>query len=197
MTVLAIGEGGCLKTCTVCGKIKTINEFNRRKDAKDGRRQMCAMCFRAYRKSYRSVVMNPKTVEALKDIPTRVCSKCGVEKPITRFRSEPRNLGGHRKACLDCTRLAWKQADATRRERDARKRAAASEGFQKALAASREASEKGKALRNEHKKTAAQIKVEGLDQPKPKPVLGPIEAAIRDYRRAWAAITSLRRVVAS
>lgn len=42
---------------------------------------------------------------------TKVCSKCGAQKPLTDFNRDSNQTSGHRSECRDCTKAMKKRRD--------------------------------------------------------------------------------------
>lgn len=58
----------------------------------------------------------------MKDLKSKVCSFCGLEKLIERFKAATTCKDGYRNKCRDCTNLQTKKLHSTRREEENLKR---------------------------------------------------------------------------
>ncbi|AXH46458.1 HNH endonuclease [Gordonia phage RobinSparkles] len=109
------GEIGA-KTCSKCGKTKSLTAFNRRKVSKDGYRGQCKACEHEY---YRNYNLNQRDISHLSGLKeekitkkTAKCSKCGETKPISQFPVENRGHKGYRNFCKQCQRKYWQEYSA-------------------------------------------------------------------------------------
>lgn len=94
------------KTCIKCGRAKPLSDFHRQASKSDGRRPDCKTCRAAYRTARRRMTEAEK--QAIRDEPVRrtrkVCTKCGVEKPLGEYPMRPRNADGRLARCRECQR---------------------------------------------------------------------------------------------
>lgn len=180
-----------LRTCTCCGKDKMIDCFYPRKRSKDGWNRQCKMCVREKHDIASLKNMESEKVQDLKDATVYRCVRCDQVKSIDNFHRDFRIARGFRATCASCYRTQDKHRCKAYKDRVAKKQVAVSLDLEKAIEASREASEKEKVFRDECDVRASKIRENGLAQPDPKPTIGPIESAIRDYRRAWRSIKTL------
>lgn len=82
-----------MKICSKCRISKPLNEFNKRKESIDGRRNQCKECERDRRRSTDKINVSEK-----------ICRKCGLMKPSCEFRKNINtkdNLHSMCKTCLD------------------------------------------------------------------------------------------------
>ena len=74
------------RTCITCGKTKPITEFviNERSGNYQNK---CKECYKAYHRAYyeKRLAENANKVVEVDPNATKVCNKCGVEKPLTEF----------------------------------------------------------------------------------------------------------------
>lgn len=52
-----------MKTCTKCGRYKTLILFSRNRNSSDGRRNICKICQRAYQKAYKKTLSGIKVTK--------------------------------------------------------------------------------------------------------------------------------------
>jgi len=83
------------KFCLQCQTEKPLNQFYTEKSSKDGYRNHCKKCF----------MLRSKKVIAIQ-LPlfafSKICSKCGIEKPLDQFYPQPNGLFGCRANCKQC-----------------------------------------------------------------------------------------------
>lgn len=58
---------------------------------------------------------------------TKVCSRCGQEKPLSEFYTSSLTKDGYRPQCIECSKQSSKEAQQRKRERDAQAKEAMSE----------------------------------------------------------------------
>lgn len=92
------------KRCTKCLIERPLTEFNKDKSRRDGYRDRCKTCIRAYQAEWL-----PLYVERIQsqrqqiDIPSvKRCTQCDQEKPLTDFHKTPNTLDGRRPICNAC-----------------------------------------------------------------------------------------------
>ncbi|GAA0918647.1 WhiB family transcriptional regulator [Nonomuraea longicatena] len=80
------------RRCTACNRLKTVEEFGRRKEGKYGRQSTCLECTRAKANAaYRRRIAKAKPVST----GFRLCPGCGREKADADF--------GRRRTCVTCS----------------------------------------------------------------------------------------------
>lgn len=94
------------KICTKCGIEKPLAEFYKRSDRKTGHRSHCRACTKNSYKQYgRALAISC----GVGDTETRVCTKCGIEKPLSEFHRDAYKRGGRRSQCKECRRELVRQ----------------------------------------------------------------------------------------
>lgn len=112
------------KMCSKCHKEKPISQFSKNKNEKDGLKRYCKECVASDTKSYRKrnldkinlkkrqsyhqekLEANKRTEQQLK-AGSKVCSVCGVEKPMSEFYQ--RGNGGFYARCKECEHEAQRK----------------------------------------------------------------------------------------
>lgn len=98
------------KTCSKCGVEKDASKFPKSGCTKDGLGAWCKPCLNqdsAKRRQYHKT--NPPPIPE-----TKVCPKCGLEKPSSEFSrssSRPDGLDSYCKPCMAGKLRVWKQAN--------------------------------------------------------------------------------------
>jgi hypothetical protein len=86
------------KICSRCNIEKSVNEFNKYKQAKDGYQAYCRECSKLYRlerkKTFRPIIPNMK-----------VCVKCGIEKAACDFNKNNDHRDGLYIFCKECEKI--------------------------------------------------------------------------------------------
>ena len=105
-------ESGLEKFCYRCNTRKPIKDFSKRFDSEDGRKNYCRSCQKQKPKGSPRVLPPSDVV----DLPngTRVCTTCGIAKPLTTFRKAPTCKWGRGAQCKECVK---KGTDAIRAAR--------------------------------------------------------------------------------
>lgn len=99
------------KTCPKCGRCFERDEFGGRKD---GRMQAyCRDCQRLVSKeklARQQEAQRQAKLSRLVDLETsgKVCTKCGIKKPLGDFKKDKRKFSGRRSACIVCE-AEWRQ----------------------------------------------------------------------------------------
>ena len=119
------------KTCTKCGETKPLEQFHKRPRNKLDREAHCKACHNELARQwrlrnpekvvasglrYRERFKKPKPPSAL-ETGVKVCSRCGIEKPIEAFDKNSRSRHGVQSACKTCRRLHAPYDPARERER--------------------------------------------------------------------------------
>ena len=93
-----------MKRCTKCGVEKPFSQFNKDKSRRDGHRDRCKDCIRAYQADWLpGYVEHIQTQRAALALPeTKACTMCGAEKPLDDFHKTPNTADGHRPICKVC-----------------------------------------------------------------------------------------------
>lgn len=81
------------KFCSTCGRVKSLSEFYKRSDSRDGYRSACKKCCN----------FNPK--RDISQIVEKACNRCKEVKLLEEFISEKRNPTGYGTYCLDCAQI--------------------------------------------------------------------------------------------
>lgn len=88
-----------LKTCLICGEIKTLDKFHKNKSRKDGRQSICIDCRRT------SVVDTGVTQGVDKR-----CTKCHIVKPLEDFHNDRGRKVAKCKPCCAIDQKKWYDA---------------------------------------------------------------------------------------
>ena len=92
------------KTCSKCGNVKFLDEFQRRAKSPDGRMSWCRECYRAYYHSrYRGTDLTEDKRRALIDTSRKRCRKCNTIKLIDEFAVSKKGLLGRKAVCRQCS----------------------------------------------------------------------------------------------
>jgi hypothetical protein len=86
-----------MKKCSKCDEVKELDEFQRRKDSKDGYRNQCKSCIGLMN-------INNKKVGVLEI----TCCSCSVTKQVSEFYKDKYHSTGFRKECKICGMLKAK-----------------------------------------------------------------------------------------
>ena len=97
------------KACSHCKAVKELTEYNVNKRAKDGRHAICRACHAAKLKARRAATKGQVAPAAQESLvpelpaePTKACSACKEEKPLTAFHTDRSRPDGHTTQCKDC-----------------------------------------------------------------------------------------------
>ena len=65
------------KKCTKCGVVKSLDEFNNRKDSKDGKQFICKICNKEYRKKKKNggIKIKKRLINIIKNIIKKIKKK--------------------------------------------------------------------------------------------------------------------------
>jgi len=88
------------KPCTGCGQRKPLSEFHWTN--RDGYRGRCKQCFKL---GVRLLDELYKAGVGKVEVAAKVCTKCGVKKPIDEFRRSTDRRDGYRGVCIDCNNV--------------------------------------------------------------------------------------------
>lgn len=93
-----------MKRCTKCGVDKPLDQFNKDKSRRDGHRDRCKDCIRAYQSGWLpDYVARVQAQRQQTDAPpTKCCTQCGIEKPLIDYHQTPNTVDGRRPICKDC-----------------------------------------------------------------------------------------------
>jgi hypothetical protein len=83
--------------CTICGKEKPFEAFNKFKPGKQGRRAACKVCMNAI--AQERAQQYPK-----RQVTHKICAVCKVNLPVEEFYKSTQHIDGHRPWCRGCTR---------------------------------------------------------------------------------------------
>lgn len=87
-----------LKICKKCNSEKSISEFTKNKNCKDGVEGTCKKCKNIYRKEkYKTLLKNNVLQKG-----TKICLKCNIEKNIAQFDLDFKMVTGRRNSCKSC-----------------------------------------------------------------------------------------------
>ena len=89
------------KVCTKCGEEKSLDDFYRNKNTKDGRMSECKTCRRKYHCQRNFPIDTTKK--------NKVCGKCGEKKPIKEFNRDRNSSDGLCTWCRTCARKRWSE----------------------------------------------------------------------------------------
>lgn len=108
-----------MKECTLCNKLKALEDFGKSKLAKDGRRNQCKECINAQKRTKFALtkLKNSKQREAAKqskkdellNAPNKICFTCGIEKSKTQFTKDKSKIDGLYSSCKECKNSKAKQ----------------------------------------------------------------------------------------
>jgi hypothetical protein len=90
------------KRCPVCGIIKALSDFY---TDGDGLRTECKLCTQdIHKQQYKETHKETPLLTLWENVANgvRVCTKCGVSKPLSEFHSQPGRFTGTRSWCKDC-----------------------------------------------------------------------------------------------
>lgn len=100
--VLPVG----FKRCTHCKTILPIEDFANDKRRKNSKASHCKVC---HRKRYIDYCKRTKTAECTKTAErtktaeTKICKKCGIEKPLSEFTKNKNMKDGRLNTCKECS----------------------------------------------------------------------------------------------
>ena len=103
--------------CSNCMTEKPISEYSESKNSSTGKQNMCKPCYKAYHEAWRA---SRKALPASVHTQSKVCVKCGLEKPRSQFGKKSINLDKLNEHCKECWREICKHSQ---REYHKRKRA--------------------------------------------------------------------------
>lgn len=87
------------KVCCTCKVEKELSEFNKNKSTKDGYQLNCNECHKKSNDKYRL-----KNTEMVKEVDTKVCSSCKIEKDAAEFNKRNGSKDGLGTICKDCVK---------------------------------------------------------------------------------------------
>ena len=93
------------KACKKCGEAKPLSEYYKRKGAKDGHRNDCKACVLGHQKErYKALSKAPEhTCETSGcDQLSKVCTRCGEDKPLSAYSRRNYAADGHVPDCKEC-----------------------------------------------------------------------------------------------
>jgi hypothetical protein len=93
------------KKCSKCGKIKSVTNFHKDRQKKDGLAVRCKVCVSEDGRDFREKAVGRPLVEK------KTCSKCGVEKLAIDFHKSSNHKGGLRPHCKECTKTIRKKPE--------------------------------------------------------------------------------------
>ena len=100
-----------MKTCSKCGISKDESEFHKNKRSKDGLKNDCAICYN--KRALARYIAHPRQPRQPPD--TKVCSRCGAEKPVCEFplhydnRKRKYYLRSYCRLCHNSTNTEYEQ----------------------------------------------------------------------------------------
>lgn len=89
------------KQCSCCKKFKLLDQFQKRKDSKDGYRDKCISCL--------NVVKQAWLDRPFEDVTHKVCNKCGIDKSISEYTKSSNSVDGYSYTCKECVKLYRQQ----------------------------------------------------------------------------------------
>lgn len=95
------------KTCTQCHAEKPINEFHKSSRNKCGRVPICKPC--ACEKTRLHHLHHVANYPPDMTITAKICGSCKAEKPASEYWLDPRNIGGRKHWCIDCSRVTARE----------------------------------------------------------------------------------------
>ena len=103
------------KWCRECEIVKPISEFYRRKENWDGYFHSCKACMdkRTNRNNHKKQAIR-KREKLMEEGATKVCNKCGIEKPLSEFPKNSKKKDGTGNICTECIA---KQREATKQKK--------------------------------------------------------------------------------
>ncbi len=110
------------KTCTKCGRHKSVTEFHVSERGLHGVRADCKPCVKLRQQSVE--------VDRLPDGSLKQCHGCGLSKPISEFQQTRRNKSGYRPRCTECKRRDGQKYARTHRKSNHRQYRKLYSGFQ-------------------------------------------------------------------
>lgn len=108
-----------MKKCTICNKLKALEDFGKSKSAKDGRRNQCKECINAQKRAKFTLtkLKNLKQRESDKEIKkdellkasSKICFTCGLDKPKEQFTKDMSKIDNLHPSCKECKNSKVKQ----------------------------------------------------------------------------------------
>ena len=89
------------KQCSCCKEFKTLDQFQKRKDSKDGYRDKCISCLNVVKQAWLN--------RSFENVTHKVCNKCGIDKPILEYTKSSNSVDGYAYTCRECTKLYRQQ----------------------------------------------------------------------------------------
>lgn len=89
------------KPCTICGEVKSLDDYHRKATAGDGKRSECKICCR---RAAREDAQRRKTLPKAEPAPTKICNKCRTEKLSSEFYVRNVAFDGLSGMCKACAR---------------------------------------------------------------------------------------------
>lgn len=96
-----------MKKCIKCNKIKDFSDFPRRKDSKDGYKNICKACRLDYQRLWHKGEIKKPILDAPKGM--KVCRKCDQILKIENFGRSKQNKDGLKSYCKSCKRAESKK----------------------------------------------------------------------------------------
>ncbi len=121
----AIGDAPATKRCAKCGEWKPANEFHVDRHSATGLTSYCKICNRTAKRERmreireeRNASKEAALMEAEANEPMKRCTKCGEEKPLSRFSTDGTGKPGRlRSICKECNaRYVREYAERKKRE---------------------------------------------------------------------------------
>lgn len=91
------------KVCSRCHEEKLLTEFSKNKNTKDGLMAECKLCRHEMYLLRTSDIKQRRNRQNCKD-GFKICTKCGIEKPISEFYKDKYHKDGLRSSCKECDR---------------------------------------------------------------------------------------------
>jgi ribosomal protein L40E len=112
-------DGVQKKVCTKCGEAKPLAEFHKSKRRSFGLTSKCRQCAKEYDKArYDRLYRKPHIEQEPKT--TKICTKCGEDKPLEAFYTVAKGSSKRMAACKICLVTQQKEANAKKRAAEGR-----------------------------------------------------------------------------
>ena len=91
------------KICSKCKNEKTLNYFFKSCNTKDGYHHFCKSCMKKYSQKRKEKNKTYKFDYSALNINSKICTKCGIDKPLNEYPKDKNKSDGYKNACNDCT----------------------------------------------------------------------------------------------
>ncbi len=99
------------KQCTLCGKVKPLEDFHRNPNATDGRHTRCGECVNRLAQERREQSRDHSQQNEKRSLlgkGQKRCIRCGEIKPVDAFRTDSRQDDGRRSTCRQCSNAMYR-----------------------------------------------------------------------------------------